>query len=86
MSVSGISISGSDAGNYNLLNTTANATADITARDLTVTAHGVDKVYDGNTAATVTLSTDKISGDTVTPATPRPVLPTRMLARARVYR
>ena len=62
----GISISGADAGNYSLVNTTASTTANITARGLTVTAHGVDKQYDGTTAATVTLSTDKISGDTVT--------------------
>ena len=68
VSVSGISISGADAGNYNLLNTTASTTADITARDLTVTAHGVNKEYDGTTTATVTLMTDKLSGDTVTAA------------------
>jgi hypothetical protein len=64
--VSGISISGADAGNYDLLNTTDSTTADITARDLTVTAHGVNKVYDGTTVATVTLSSDKLSGDAVT--------------------
>ena len=68
VSVTGITISGADAGNYNLLNTTASTTADITARDLTVTAHGVNKQYDGTTAATVTLTTDKLSGDTVTAA------------------
>ena len=55
VSVSGISISGTDAGNYTF-NTTATTTADITARALTVTRHGVNKVYDGTTAATVTLS------------------------------
>ena len=38
----------------------------IAARDLHVTATGVDKDYDGTTSATVTLSTDKISGDIVT--------------------
>ena len=65
VSVIGISISGADAVNYNLLNTTATATADITARDLTVTATGINKVYDSNTSATVTLSTDKVSGDAV---------------------
>src|SRR5438046_4601705 len=65
VSVSGISISGTDAGNYNLLNTTANATANITARNLTVTAHGVNKEYDSTSSATVTLTTDELSGDTV---------------------
>src|SRR5207249_10233950 len=62
VSVSGISISGTDAGNYTF-NTTASTTADITPRALTVPATGVNKVYDGTTAATVTLSDDRISGD-----------------------
>ena len=66
VSVSGISISGTDAGNYNLLNTTASITANITARDLTVTATGINKQYDGNADATVTLSDDRVSGDVFT--------------------
>jgi hypothetical protein len=45
VSVSGISISGADAGNYNLLNTTASTTADITVSNLTVTANNSSKVY-----------------------------------------
>ncbi len=65
ISVSGISISGADAVNYTA-NTTASATADITAKSLTVSAAGVNKVYDGLTSATVTLSDDRISGDVVT--------------------
>jgi hypothetical protein len=66
VSVSGISVSGADAGNYALQNDTANTTADITARTLTVTAAGVNKVYDGTTVATVTLSDDRIAGDLLT--------------------
>jgi hypothetical protein len=66
VSVSGISISGTDASNYNLLNTTASTTANITARALTVSATGVNKVYDGTTAATVTLSDNRVSGDVFT--------------------
>ncbi len=66
VTVTGISISGTDAGNYNLTNTSATAYADITARDLTVSATADDKVYDGNTTATVTLSTNKVYGDDVT--------------------
>src|SRR5207253_2605476 len=58
VSVSGISISGADSGNYTF-NTTASTTADITARALTVSATGVNKVYDGTDAATVTLSDDR---------------------------
>src|SRR5207244_4330850 len=68
VSVSGISISGLDAGNYHLVNTTTTTTANISQRDLAVTAQGVNKVYDGGTLATVTLSTDKLLGDSVTPA------------------
>ena len=63
ISVTGISISGADAANYALSNTTANAAADITQRSLTVTATGVNREYDGTTNAAVTLSDDRIGGD-----------------------
>jgi hypothetical protein len=65
VSVSGISISGFDAGNYSLLNDTAATIADITKRGLTVTAAGIDKAYDGNAVAEVTLSDDRVAGDTL---------------------
>jgi hypothetical protein len=65
VSVSGLSIAGVDAGNYTF-NTTASTTADITARGLVITATGINKVYDGMTAATVTLSDDRVSGDVFT--------------------
>jgi hypothetical protein len=65
VSVSGIAISGTDAANYTA-NTTASATADITARSLTVSATGVNKVYDGSTTATVTLSDNRVLGDVLT--------------------
>src|SRR5262245_32185771 len=51
VSVSGISLSGADAANYTF-NTTASTTADITARALTVSAIGVNKVHDGNPSTT----------------------------------
>src|SRR5207247_6344293 len=54
--------------NYNLTNTTAATTASITRKDLTVTATGIDKIYNGNATATVTLATDKLADDSVTPA------------------
>ena len=41
-------------------------TADITARALKVSAAGVNKVYDGTAAATVTLTDNRVSGDTFT--------------------
>ncbi len=66
VTVSGISISGTDAGNYTLQNTTATATANITPASLTVTATGVNKVYDATANATVTLSDNRINGDVVT--------------------
>ncbi|WP_411877763.1 YDG domain-containing protein [Polaromonas sp. YR568] len=47
VSVNGISTSGADAGNYNLLNTTATATASITPKALAVTANNDVKNYDG---------------------------------------
>src|SRR5262249_33052453 len=58
---------GSAAGNY-VLDSVATTTANITARTLTVTATGVNKTYDGTTAATVTLSDDRASGDVLTAA------------------
>src|SRR5205823_1680324 len=65
VSVAGISISGTDAGNYTF-NTAALTTADITARPLTISATGVNKVYDGSPNATVTLSDNRVSGDMFT--------------------
>jgi hypothetical protein len=65
VSVTGISIDGGDAGNYHLTNTTASATADITPRDLTVSASASSRVYDGTRTASVTLSSDKLSGDSL---------------------
>src|SRR5205085_2132980 len=65
VSVSGISISGTDAGNYTF-NTTTSTTADITAKALIITATGNNKVYDGNVTATVNLSDDRVAGDVFT--------------------
>ena len=62
VTLSGVSLSGTDAANYNLL-TPTNPTADITARDLTLTYTGTNRVYDGTTDATVTVSDDRVSGD-----------------------
>ncbi len=66
VTVSDISISGTDAGNYTLAAVTATATADITTKTLTVTASAEDKEYDGNTSATVSLSDDRVENDVVT--------------------
>src|SRR5207245_11396715 len=67
VTVTGIAIgAGADAGNYELSNTSTTATANITARPLTVSATGVDKTYDGTTTATVTLSDNRVAGDVFT--------------------
>jgi hypothetical protein len=62
-----LALLGADAGNYSV-NASHTAKANITERDLTVAATGVNKVYDGGTDAPVTLTTDKVSGDAVAAA------------------
>ncbi len=67
--VSGLAISGADAGNYTL--TQPATTADIIARELTVSGITADnKVYDGNTIASLNTGraalVNKVSGDDVT--------------------
>src|SRR5206468_1452074 len=68
VSVAGITIAGADAGNYALQSTTATTAADITKAALTVTATGVNRVYDTTTAATVTLADNHLGSDDVTDA------------------
>lgn len=67
IAVSGIQINGANAANYTV-NTTASTTANITARNLTVTAAGNSKVYDGGFTATVNLTDDRVTGDQLTAA------------------
>src|SRR5207237_91043 len=55
-------IGGADGDNYTL-HEPARTMADITAKALTVSATGVNNVYDGTTIATVTLSDNRVSGD-----------------------
>jgi hypothetical protein len=61
----GLTLTGSAAGNYVLLSTTATATANIMQRGLTVTAAGVNRIYDGTIAAAVALSDNKVAGDSI---------------------
>lgn len=65
VNVIGIQVTGSDSANYTLANTATNTTANISSRTLTVAASGQDKVYDGKTSASVTLSDDHLAGDTL---------------------
>ena len=65
INVSGLTLTGIDAGNYTF-NTTAATTANITAKALTIAATGVNKVYDGGLIATETLTDNRIAGDVLT--------------------
>jgi hypothetical protein len=66
VSVSGINISGTDAGNYTF-NTTASTTANIARFDVTGSFTAADKTYDGTTAADVLTTTvnGALGGDDV---------------------
>ena len=65
VTATGLGLSGTASGNYVLASTTATTTAAITPAALTVVAAGNNKVYDGATAATVTLSDNRVSGDSL---------------------
>ena len=82
MSVSGISISGVDAGNYTF-NTTATSTANISARALTVSATAANKAYDGTRAATVSLTDDRVSGDVISVAFSSALFDTKVVGTMR---
>ena len=56
------SYSGADVGNYVITNQ-ATTTASISQANLTVTVSGVDKVYDGTTAATVAYADNRLGSD-----------------------
>jgi filamentous hemagglutinin family protein len=65
VSVAGVALAGADAGNYVVIDS-APITVNITPREISAVLAGVDKVYDGTTAATVRLSaTGLIDGDAV---------------------
>ncbi len=66
VSIDAITLGGSDAGNYRLIDDTASATADITRRPINVSTTASDKVYDGTTKASLSVSSDDVlAGDTV---------------------
>lgn len=62
-----ITLTGTDAGNYNLTNPIVKLTADITAKPVTVTAAVAEKTYDGltNNAAVTLSAPELIAGDDV---------------------
>ncbi|MFA6396178.1 MAG: YDG domain-containing protein, partial [Sulfurimonas sp.] len=65
ITVTGNTITGTDAGNYELVQQ-AGLVANIIQKTLTITYGGTNKVYDGSTSVTVTTSDDRIAGDTFT--------------------
>ncbi|VFN04501.1 MAG: hypothetical protein BECKG1743D_GA0114223_105962, partial [Candidatus Kentron sp. G] len=65
VTITGITLGGSDAGNYTY-NTTASTSATINQASLTVGYSATDKTYDSTTGVTVTSSDDRISGDDIT--------------------
>ena len=70
VTATGLALAGADAGNYNLTTPSATDLADITAKTLTVSFQAQDKVWDGNTTATIKSSpapslVGVVSGDNV---------------------
>ncbi|MBB4840785.1 filamentous hemagglutinin family protein [Sphingomonas kyeonggiensis] len=69
VTASGITLSGTDAGNYVLTDTSATALADILAKAITATLTANGKTYDGTTAATGSLSLGGLVGNDQVSAT-----------------
>src|SRR5204862_2863792 len=65
VTVGGIALRGTAAGNYALASTTATTTAKITARTVTATVTAANKVYDGTTAASAACALTGIVGTDV---------------------
>ncbi|MCD0489495.1 YDG domain-containing protein [Pedobacter sp. MC2016-14] len=66
LTASGLIINDGNNGNNYTVSYLDNKSGVITAKPLTVLAAGINKVYDGNAVATITLSNDKLPGDDVT--------------------
>ncbi|QHL87064.1 T9SS type A sorting domain-containing protein [Nibribacter ruber] len=62
VTVTGLGLSGADAGNYTV-NATATTTADIAPRAVVLTVHAQNRDYDGTTNASATISTNILAGD-----------------------
>ncbi|MGK5024115.1 YDG domain-containing protein [Janthinobacterium sp. RB2R34] len=66
VTVQNASLSGLDAANYVLSSTTGASSATISQRELALGFNAAGKTYDGNTAATVTVTDNRIAGDVLT--------------------
>jgi hypothetical protein len=65
VTVSGLALAGTNAGNYTL-GSPITTTANTTTRSLALTAKGVNKIYDSTTNAAVTLTDNRVTGDVLT--------------------
>lgn len=68
-SITNLALTGADAGNYYLTggsSTLVGTNGTITPRTLLVSYTGVDKIYDGNTSATVIATDDRLAADDLT--------------------
>ena len=65
VNVSNITLGGTDAEDYTLVDGSTSTYASITPATLTVVATGLNKVYDGTTSAKVTLGDSPLAGDVV---------------------
>ena len=65
VNVSGISISGAKSGNYNLLNTEAVTTANITKKSITATINLDNKTYNGNTNAVYSSTNPRVANGVI---------------------
>lgn len=63
VTASGVTVSDGNSGNNYNISYVNNTTSTINKAALMVTARGVNKVYDGNTAATVSYADNRIAGD-----------------------
>ncbi|PJJ19069.1 filamentous hemagglutinin family protein [Janthinobacterium sp. 67] len=66
VNVSNVGVSGTDAGNYVLSSNAGSTTSDIGARALNLSGVAGGKVYDGTTAAQLSLGDDRVAGDILT--------------------
>ncbi len=63
VTISGLGLAGADAGNYVLVSNQASTTATITPAALTVSASGINKVYDATTNAVISLRDNRLGND-----------------------
>uniref|UniRef100_UPI00263587E8 beta strand repeat-containing protein n=1 Tax=Janthinobacterium sp. TaxID=1871054 RepID=UPI00263587E8 len=66
VTVQNASLSGADAANYVLTSTTGATSATITQRELALGFAAAGKTYDGNTAASLTITDNRIANDVLT--------------------